>query len=236
MDLPQLYLKLNYLKEHSQTILINENDPIQVEKTRDYSNIITFGNETSDYQFQEFSDQNFVGLIFNGEIAQSKLTGNYNFTNLCAAASLGFHFKLNFEEIKTAIENYVPTNMRSQILEKDGKIFVLDTYNANPSSMAESLKNFSTFVGAKTIIIGDMLELGTESESEHLSILQLAQSLQFEEIITVGKHFKNVNNSKSFESSAELSSYLKENKIYSKNILLKASCGIALEQILDYIN
>ena len=226
----------DHLKNAGQTILVNENDPIQREKTENYSPIITFGKDSSDYHFDEFSKDNFVGLSYNGETAQSKLTGNYNFTNLCAAAALGFHFGLEFGQIKTAIENYTPTNMRSQIMERDGKVFVLDTYNANPSSMAESLRNFSTFQGSKTIIIGDMLELGEESEKEHKSILELAASLNFDEIITVGKCFQKVNaHYESYENSQQLAERLKTNGITSKNILLKASRGIALEQILEYI-
>ena len=227
----------DYLKNNKQTILVNEQDPIQVEKTNDYENKITFGAETSDYQFSEFVKDNLVGLVYNENQALSKLTGNYNYTNLCAAASLGLYFDLNFDQIKMAIENYLPTNMRSQVLEKNGKTFVLDTYNANPSSMAESLKNFNNFNGAKTIIIGDMLELGEESEVEHQSILYLATSLNFDEIITVGNEFKKINaTSKSYLNSKELSEYLKSNKIESRNILLKGSRGIALEQILEFID
>ena len=227
----------NYIIAKKQTILVNENDPIQVQKLNDYGDKITFGKETSDYQFQEFSANNFVGLAYEGTQIQSKLTGNYNFTNLCAAASLGLYFKVEVEKIKYAIENYTPTNMRSQIVEKNGKIFVLDTYNANPSSMAESLKNFSNFEGSKTIIIGDMLELGEESETEHQAILDLAQTMKLEEIITVGKQFKKVNLLfESFDTADDLSSYLKGNAIQSKNILLKGSRGIALEKILEYIH
>lgn len=227
----------DYLKNYSQTILVNENDPIQVEKTENYSPKITFGTSNSDYQFEEFSNENFVGLSFQNQKAQSKLTGNYNFTNLCAAASLGFHFGLNFEQIKTAIENYTPTNMRSQVIEKNGKTFVLDTYNANPSSMLESLKNFSTFDETKTIIIGDMLELGEESDKEHQAIMAFAESLNFDEIITVGKYFKKANSiSQSFNDTQELSKYLESNDIQSKNVLLKASRGIALEKILEFIH
>lgn len=226
-----------YLKNNSQTILINENDPVQVEKVADYQPKISFGLETSDYQFSEFSKDNLVGLRYQNKQALSNLTGNYNYTNLCAAASFGFHFDLSFDQIKTAIELYIPTNMRSQMMEKNGKTFVLDTYNANPSSMAESLKNFNQFTGTKSVIIGDMLELGDESEKEHQSILDLANSLTFDEIITVGNEFKKVNHhAKSFQNSQELSTYLKINSIASKNILLKASRGIALEQILEFID
>ncbi|MEI7486595.1 MAG: UDP-N-acetylmuramoyl-tripeptide--D-alanyl-D-alanine ligase, partial [Chryseobacterium sp.] len=183
----------DYLKNNHQTILVNENDPIQSEKTETYQPKITFGKESSDYNFESFSKDHFVGLSYQHNKALSKLTGEYNFTNLCAAASLGIHFGIDFDKIKQAIENYTPTNMRSQIVKKEDKTLVLDTYNANPSSMTASLHNFITFEGSKTIIIGDMLELGEESEKEHQNILKLAQDLRFNEIITVGGHFKNVN-------------------------------------------
>lgn len=225
-----------YLKNNDQTILVNENDPIQVEKTKGYSPKITFGNAGSDYQFELFSEQHFVGLMYKGQKAVSKLTGEYNFTNLCAAASLGLHFGIDFSKIIHAIENYTPTNMRSQIVKKGDKTLVLDTYNANPSSMAASIKNFITFEGSKTIIIGDMLELGDESEKEHRSILELALELGFDEIITVGKIFKSVNHSPlSFEDTKALTEYFKTNTISSKNILLKGSRGIALEKVIDFI-
>lgn len=226
----------DYLKNHQQTIVVNENDPIQVQKTENYSPKITFGKENSDYQFELFSEEHFVGLQYKGIKAVSKLTGEYNFTNLCAAASLGLHFGIDFEQIKHAIENYTPTNMRSQVVKKEGRTLVLDTYNANPSSMTASLHNFITFEGSKTIVIGDMLELGEESEKEHKNILKLAQELGFNEIITVGKNFKHVNfSAKAFENTLELIEYLKQNKILSENILLKGSRGIALERSIDFI-
>lgn len=225
-----------FLIQNNQTILINENDEIQRRKTADYSKKITFGKRDSDYFFEMFSEDNFVGLIFENQKIQSKLTGNYNFDNLSAAASFGFHFGVNFSQIKNAIENYTPTNMRSQVIQKNGKTLVLDTYNANPSSMAESLKNFSTFKGSKTIIIGDMLELGEESNKEHSAILTLAQGLDFDHIITVGKNFKEANDfSSAFENSSDLAEFLKTNPLNSENILLKASRGIALEKVLEFI-
>lgn len=226
----------DYLKNNHKTIIVNENDPIQVEKTENYSPVITFGKESSAYYFEAFSEEHFVGLSYGGEKAVSKLTGEYNFTNLCAAASLGLHFGISFEKIQHAIEVYTPTNMRSQVVKKDSRTLVLDTYNANPSSMSASLNNFISFEGRKTIIIGDMLELGTESEKEHQNILKLAQDLNFDEIITVGKHFKAVNASGSaFENTAELINYLKQHRIQSDNILLKGSRGIALEKVIDFI-
>ncbi|WP_370896909.1 UDP-N-acetylmuramoyl-tripeptide--D-alanyl-D-alanine ligase [Chryseobacterium gossypii] len=226
----------DYLKNHHQTIIVNENDPIQLEKTQGYSPKITFGKDSSDYRFELFSEKHFVGLSYQGSGATSNLTGEYNFTNLCAAASLGLHFNIDFEKIKHAIEHYRPTNMRSQIMKKGNKTLVLDTYNANPSSMAASLNNFITFEGSKTVIMGDMLELGEESEKEHQNILKLAQDLGFDEILTVGKIFKSIHLSPAaFESTAELIEYLKFHKIRSENVLLKASRGISLEKAVDFI-
>ncbi len=225
-----------YLIDNHSTILVNETDPIQVEKTNQYSHKITFGLQNSNFHFENFNANNFVGIVYNNQKMQSQLTGNYNFSNLSAAVALGLYFELDLISIKNAIENYQPTNMRSQIVEKNGVTLVLDTYNANPSSMKESLQNFQTFSGTKTIIIGDMLELGIESEIEHTNILKLASILNFEQIITVGKNFQNVSQYKSsFLNTDELISFLKENKITSENILLKGSRGIALEKIIDFL-
>lgn len=226
----------DYLKSAHKTILVNENDEIQIAKTENYEPVITFGKPDSDYYFETFSEDHFVGMAYQDTQVLSKLTGNYNFTNLCAAAALGLHFGIDANQIKQALESYTPTNMRSQVVKKEGRTLVLDTYNANPSSMTASLNNFITFEGTKTIIIGDMLELGAESEIEHRNILKLAQDLGFDMIITVGKNFKSINPpAMAFESTAELTEYLKQNTIQSENILLKASRGISLEKAVDFI-
>lgn len=226
-----------YLIDSKKTILVNETDPIQVEKSKDCANVITFGLTTSDYFFTSLLINNFVGLQFGEQKMISQLTGNYNFSNLCAAVALGFYFNVDFNSMKNAVESYVPTNMRSQIVTKGDKTLLLDTYNANPSSMVESLRNFCTFSGTKTIIIGDMLELGTESLMEHTEILKLAEQLNFNEIITVGSQFQQVkNDALNFSNTNDLIIYLKNNKISSKNILLKASRGIALEKVVEYLD
>lgn len=225
----------DYLIHNNQLILINENDAVQIEKTEGYPFTITFGKEKSGYNFNLIRQNTVVGLSYKNDEAISQLTGDYNFTNLCAAASLGLHFGISFNEIKTAIEDYEPKNMRSQILRKNGKILVLDTYNANPSSMEESLKNFVQFEGTKTVIIGDMLELGDNSAQEHQHILNLMKELNLENVICVGEHFQKASSEKSFSDVAELIIYLKENPVETDNILLKGSRGIALEKILDFL-
>lgn len=228
----------DYLKSTQQKILINLQDEIQKNKVKNYFNTISFGESGATYNFNCINHAHFVGINYQGESAISQLTGNYNFTNLCAASSLGLYFGIEFNKIKNAIEKYTPTNMRSQIVKKDNLTLVLDTYNANPSSMVESLRNFDSFEGSKTVILGDMLELGEESHQEHLQILDLAKSLHFEEIWTVGPKFKACLSLDihSFENTSEAIQYLKEKKINTENILLKGSRGIALEKIIEFIH
>ena len=226
----------DFLIANDRFVVINENDPIQVDKVNNYDLIIPFGKSDSEFYFEKFSENNCVGLVYEGISAKSNLTGDYNFTNLCAAATLGLYFGINFSLIKKAFEEYTPTNMRSQIVQKGDKTLVLDTYNANPSSMKVSLDNFAHFQGSKTIIIGDMLELGEDSYNEHLEIVYYAKTLNFDEIITVGKNFSEVKqNVANFLTTEDLINYLKEHQIKSQNILLKASRGIALEKALDFI-
>jgi len=226
----------DYLISHDKTILVNEEDSVQVEKTKSYPKKITFGTEHSDYYFGMKSENHRVGISFNGCEAISQLTGDYNFANLCAAVSLGLYFGVENEKIVQAVENYSPTNMRSQVTKKAGKTLVLDTYNANPSSMEASLKNFHLYEGSKTIIMGDMLELGIHSEEEHRRILDLAFHLNFDQIITVGPIFKKINSGKpAFTNTQEAIDYFKKNPVTSQNVLLKGSRGIALEKLIDFI-
>lgn len=225
----------DYLKASGKTILVNLEDDIQKLRTALHPKTITFGIQEGDFIFNRISRDHFVGISFNDETAISNLTGDYNFTNLCAAAALGLHFGIGFSKIKEAIERYHPTNMRSQVVEKNGKTLVLDTYNANPSSMAASLDNFSGFEGSKAIVIGDMLELGSESHLEHGQMMQRVLKAGFDEVYTVGPHFKEVNPHNAFSTAAELSEFLKLHPLTSKNVLLKGSRGIALEQIIDVL-
>lgn len=226
----------DYLKKHHQKVLINDNDAIQTERIEDYPNRISFGTSVSSYQFEKITKNNLVGIAHQGKEVVSQLTGEYNFTNLCAAVTLGLHFGIEFSSIANAIESYTPTNMRSQIVKRDGYTLVLDTYNANPSSMEASLQNFSQFQGSKVVVLGDMLELGEESHTEHLAILDLAKSLEIGGIFTIGKHFTQANpNGATFETTNDFIEYLKVKPIVADNILLKGSRGIALEKIIEYL-
>lgn len=223
-----------FIKENGGLLLVNSDDPIQVEKSNSYDSVLKFGSQESEYRFEKVVQDNFIGLQYKQRQFLSQLTGDYNFSNLSAAVTLGLYFGIDFEKIASAIESYEPSNMRSQVVKKENRTLVLDTYNANPSSMKVALENFKSFEGSKAIIIGDMLELGNESEIEHREILEFVRSLSFNEVLTVGKEFKKVN-PEGYASTEELATWLKSNPIQADSILIKGSRGIALEKLIPLL-
>ncbi|MDR3273191.1 MAG: UDP-N-acetylmuramoyl-tripeptide--D-alanyl-D-alanine ligase [Flavobacteriaceae bacterium] len=226
-----------YLRKFHQSALVNEDDSKQIELTHDIQTI-SFGTKSGMYQFSlAENENNRVNFTFGNVLIHSQLTGNYNFANLCAASALGFHFGLTVEQIKQGIESYEPHNQRSQIVKKENKTLVLDTYNANPSSMEASLSNFADFQGSKTVILGDMFELGEESLGEHQKIADLAENLHFDFIYLLGERFyqteNHADNIQKFCTTDEMKKYLQEYKIQTNNVLMKGSRGMALEKLFE---
>lgn len=165
---------------------------------------------------------------------QTQLFGVYNLPNVLAAIAIGKYHHVSNENLKSGIENYVPSGFRSRFVEKDGISLILDCYNANPDSMQASLESFAQNGGEnKWVILGDMLELGAFSDEEHRSMLEFVSELNFERVFVVGPEFKKANEDYGFESYAnsnDLAIYLEAGIPVGKKILLKGSRGIALEK------
>src|SRR5690606_20339344 len=176
-------------------------------------------------------------LDINSTSINSNLTGTYNLTNIAIAATIGKYFNISDDCIKDAIESYFPSNNRSQWIQKESTKLLLDAYNANPSSMTVAIENFAQLQEKnKILLLGDMFELGNESNKEHKNIVELVQNLNLEAIF-IGKHFfENSNeNSMFFENFEDLSSCFNSSKIKDKTILIKGSRGMALERILNLL-
>ena len=166
----------------------------------------------------------------------TKLIGSYNAENVLAAVAIGDFFGVAAETIKKGLENYTPQNNRSQLTVTDRNKLVVDAYNANPTSMRAALLNFGEMdVEHKVVILGDMLELGDQSDEEHQNIVRLIGQFTFEKVILVGPQFKKTqHNFESYENIADL----KNNTALLhglKNcyVLIKGSRGIQLEQLLS---
>ena len=221
-----------FLQEHHKVAFIDPKDPIQVEKTQDLTTIC----------FPEYlkflGADPFVKIASEDGEIESNLIGAYNYTNILAAITIGIHFKLKDPEIKKVIENYIPTNNRSQIIEKESNHIILDAYNANPSSMEVALENFSKLKKAsKIVILGDMFELGKQSATEHQAIVNIADAFCFSQTLYVGAHFyKAQTKSKQFENFEALKAYITANPLTQKSILIKGSRGMQLERVLEFIN
>lgn len=171
-------------------------------------------------------------------LLKTHLVGQYNFYNFLAAIAFGSLFDVEADKINHAIETYEPTNKRSQVVKTQKNTLILDCYNANPTSMRSALESFAQIEHQdKYFIIGDMLELGDESYSEHRAIIDLIDELSLKGII-VGKefsYFQSENVEQDFNSTNELVEFLKANPIKDKLILLKGSRGIGLEVLEEYL-
>ena len=231
----------DYLKSHQKTIFVNENDDIQVKQTLNYDNLYHFGLITSvDAMVELISSQPFVSLKYNEQIINSQLTGLYNFNNIAVAIGVGSYFKVDPLDIVEAIENYNPTNNRSQIMEKGSNTIIMDAYNANPTSMMAALENFKQLDKQnKTLFLGDMFELGTTAEMEHQHIVDYLKEHNLGETFLIGRNFFKTNTGDSsiqkFETFDDLRKHLEQHPVENRFMLIKGSRGMALERILELI-
>ena len=175
-----------------------------------------------------------LSIKYNNEIINSHLIGDFQFSNILLAICVGNYFNISTQNIKKSIENYIPTNNRSQLVKTKTNTLILDAYNANPSSMKAMLNSFANQkYKNKLCILGDMLELGGEANKEHLDIIKLTNQLGLD-CLFVGGIFHSLTKN-SFKNKRELGKYIQENNIHKKTILLKGSRGIGLEQLTEIL-
>jgi len=228
-----------YLLAHKKAAFLNADDPIQLEKLGGYINKFGFSTEKHQFYKIEFlGAKPFVELKVEDVPIKSQLIGSYNFTNCAVAVLMGKYLNVALQDIKSAIETYIPENNRSQILQKNGHQVILDAYNANPTSMKAALENFKDLDGEnKIVFLGDMFELGVTAAKEHENIGDLAKQFDFADAYLIGQNFNKIKTSlKTFDSFENFADYLKNNPIKTNgNILIKGSRGMALERVLDIL-
>ena len=177
----------------------------------------------------------------SGNITQTQLIGAYNFNNIAAALCVAKFFEVPPEHANEAIQHYIPENNRSQIKYIGNNTIILDAYNANPTSMQASLENFAQIQinGKKAVILGDMFELGEDSEAEHTRIGELLATLGFDTILLCGKAMQAAlpPNPKAyyFLDKFSLHNWLMDNKFNGYHLLIKGSRGMGLESVLEFL-
>ena len=174
---------------------------------------------------------------------QTHLIGAYNIANLRAAVSVGLLYGVEPAEIDKALAEYVPTNNRSEFRQTEHNCLIVDAYNANPSSMDAALTNFS-FIRAehKMVILGDMRELGAESEQEHRKVLlKLQQQKDIETVWLVGDELRKaaeavgMTAAVTFPTVEEVRQQLSASPVAGRTILVKGSNGTKLFQLPELL-
>lgn len=207
-----------------------------------------YGNKQDIFLQMTPSDNNQINLscCLHGPVSAPTLTeikthliGNYNLENVAAAACVGRYFGLNDAEIKKGIQAYEPTNMRSQSIKTLTNMIVADAYNANPTSMKAALENFSLLSasGIKTVILGDMLELGNASKVEHQKIVDMLKSSNIMKVFLVGSNFAKTDcpkEYKTFSNVEKLLDHFEKEPLQNHCILIKGSHGIRLDKAVEY--
>ena len=237
-----------FIHNHNGSIFINTDNKLLSDLAKGINKKISYSSSTNSTITGKLIDHNpFVTLHWkmsdegknsaNEEIITTQIVGKYNFENILSAICIGNYFNVSKEHIQIALEDYIPSNSRSQVIQKNTNTILLDAYNANPTSMVAAIENFYEMnCDNKMLILGDMLELGKDSHKEHQQIIELLKNKGLANTLLIGNHFSETENSihaKHFNTSDEAKEYLQANKIENTTILIKGSRGIKLEKILE---
>lgn len=249
----------DYLRRTSDKVFINADNPhlcqmasernLQSDPERPYSLLIPYGLEyqgasvlpsSAEEPFLRISVPVTPGRAEGSILIRTNLVGSYNADNVMAAIAVGAQFGVSLEDAVRTIEAYVPSNNRSQMTRTEHNTLIVDAYNANPTSMAAALENFSNVsADCRIAMLGDMLELGEDSAAEHKAVIESALSRGFCKVFFVGKEFASVSvasdNAMFFQTSDELADYLKANPVHGATILIKGSRGTRMEKVIPVL-
>jgi len=230
-----------HLITNNGTVFINSKNEILANMAKRFTQPYFYPAPGDFYQAELVEANPFIRYkTENGESVQTQLMGAYNFENIAAALCVGKFFKVSAKAANSAIAAYVPGNMRSQVISKGSNKIILDAYNANPSSMEAAIENLANMKAAKKIVIlGDMFELEGEAEREHKRVGELLLKYNFDSTYLCGKLMSSARtvypDAKYFETKEALLEFLKANLISEATILIKASRGIGLETVVEYL-
>ncbi len=223
----------DYAKIHDAIAFVPEYEEDLLAQGKDLHKISVGG------EFQSKS-QLYAGVVYKDVEVHSHLFGDFNEKNIMCALTVGNTFACELEKMKFAIEHYHPEILRSQIQEVDGIRYMIDCYNANPTSMEEALKNFKKYSHAPhAVVLGDMLEMGDFAHDEHAHIAELVSGYDFTVNIFVGENFRELrekyvgkDNFHFFEEVGEAKQFLAGMDLKGWDILLKGSKGVRIREIV----
>ncbi|GLR19358.1 UDP-N-acetylmuramoyl-tripeptide--D-alanyl-D-alanine ligase [Portibacter lacus] len=227
-----------YVKKKRGAFYVNSSEKEIFKLAEKYEHSVLIGERVEDdYQFNlEHSIPNILFSERIGEKYESPLYGNHNYENLKMACGISQHLKVSISDIKQALSEYKPKNNRSEFIEKEGVFYFMDAYNANPSSMRSSLLSFARFDSdQKVLVLGDMLELGAESDYYHKELLKLISVSSWKDVVLIGEMFgKNAplySDYQYFYNIEDANPYINSLNTSGTYFLIKGSRGQALERL-----
>ena len=228
----------DYLRDHNGAVfLMADYDYLQT-MSQGINHTIGYGQQSGQIQGEAIDANGMLTVKINKGIdinsVQTHLVGNYNLPNVLAAITIGQYFKVPNEKIKAAIENYIPTNSRSQLVKWQNNEVILDAYNANPSSMKLAVENFAKLNKVnKVVCIGGMRELGADTSLEHQMLIDQLKENNWSEVVLVGAEFKYCNHSYHyFDTVQEAKAWFDSKQFSGYSILIKGSRGIQMEKLI----
>ncbi len=228
----------DYLRTNGGTAFIMSDFDYLVQMSAGIPNVNTYGAQTGNVQGLAKSNNGMLAVEMTNGLPpitiQTQLVGDYNLPNVLAAVTIGIYFKVPTDKIKTALENYTPTNSRSQLIHWNENEVILDAYNANPSSMKLAVENFAKLTAPhKVLFLGGMKELGATSLQEHQQLIDIIDQHQWDKVILVGGDFADCTHSYLyFEDAQAAKKWLTEQAFKGYSFLIKGSRGIQMEQLI----
>jgi UDP-N-acetylmuramoyl-tripeptide--D-alanyl-D-alanine ligase len=229
----------DYLRKNNGTAFIMADYDYLKEMSTGIREIKTYGTSQAEITGEAANHNEFLEVVMTGgtgiSSVQTQLVGVYNLPNVLAAIAIGRYFKVADQRIKAALENYIPTNSRSQMMEKDGNKIILDAYNANPSSMKAAIENFAALEGNnKILLLGGMMELGEGSQQEHKALIELIQKYQWQQVVLVGGDFNTIPHPYLyFPGFLQAREWLHQQHLINATLLIKGSRSMQMEKILE---
>lgn len=230
-----------YIGRKGGVLFVNDRSEKLIERAfafSDASKIVFYGEKRDAFALGRIATKNECLNIelSDGVSVQTQLVGDYNFDNAMAAICVGKYFGVEAALIVKALQEYVPSNNRSQKIVIGTNTIILDAYNANPSSMQEALKNFELLDAEnKMVVLGEMMELGEFSAEEHQKIADVVLQMKLTERVFVGKQFAFLKDKPSllyFENVNLLKDWYTQQQFNSTTQLIKGSRSNALEGLL----
>jgi UDP-N-acetylmuramoyl-tripeptide--D-alanyl-D-alanine ligase len=235
----------DFLAKKKKVVFVNvQNDTLMemVSKKHSFGEIVFFRSESSPITNPTLIEESpfVVYQTSDTQTISTHLPGQYNFDNICVALAVGHYFEVNMTDAHAAISEYMPSNNRSQVFKKDSNTVTLDAYNANPTSMKAAVENFmKSDAPRKMVVLGDMLELGSETEAEHLALGELVAEGDFDLIVLSGVLMQHalpaLPRAYYFPDKFSLHNWVMDNPQQDTHILIKGSRGMGLESIVQFI-